>query len=61
MSGVATTHRIDMRHGISMRRATRSSKGTIPPEGWGWCYIDEVMLDLSDRATPQNGPIPRYY
>ena len=30
-------------------------------DGWGWCYIDEVMLDLSDRATPHNGPIPRFY
>ena len=31
------------------------------PEGWGWCYIDEIMLDLSDRATPHNGQIPRFY
>jgi hypothetical protein len=23
------------------------------------CYIDEVMFDLSDRLTPNNGPIPR--
>jgi hypothetical protein len=23
-----------------------------PPEGWGWCYVDEVMLDLSEIATP---------
>jgi hypothetical protein len=22
---------------------------------------DKVMLDLTDRATSQNGPIPRYY
>jgi hypothetical protein len=36
-------------------------EGYDPPEGWGWCYIDEVMFDLSDRATPHNGPIPRYY
>jgi len=36
-------------------------EGYDPPEGWGWCYIDEIMLDLSDRATPHNGPIPRYY
>jgi hypothetical protein len=34
-------------------------EGYDPPEGWGWCYIDEVFLDLSDRATPQLGPIPR--
>src|SRR6266567_8718907 len=26
--------------------------GYDPPEGWGWCYIDEVMLDLTERATP---------
>jgi hypothetical protein len=36
-------------------------EGYDPPEGWGWCYIDEVLLDLTDRATPQLGPIPRYY
>ena len=43
-----------------MPRIIRSSKATIPPEGWGWCYVDEVMFDLSDRMTPHNGPIPRY-
>ena len=36
-------------------------EGYDPPEGWGWCYVDDAFLDLSDRATPQNGPIPRYY
>ena len=36
-------------------------EGYDPPEGWGWCYVDEVMFDLSDRKTPHNGPIPRYY
>jgi len=36
-------------------------EGYDPPEGWGWCYVDEVYLDLSDRKTPQLGPIPRYY
>ena len=36
-------------------------EGYDPPEGWGRCYVDEIMLDLSDRATPHNGPIPRYY
>ena len=35
-------------------------EGYDPPEGWGWCYVDEVMFDLSDQATPQDGPIPRY-
>jgi hypothetical protein len=36
-------------------------EGYDPPEGWGWCYVDEVDFDLSDRMTPHNGPIPRYY
>ena len=31
------------------------------PEGWGWCYIDKVVFDLSSRKTPHNGAIPRYY
>jgi hypothetical protein len=35
-------------------------EGYDPPEGWGWCYVDEVMFDLSDRMTPQLGPIPRF-
>jgi hypothetical protein len=34
-------------------------EGYDPPEGWGWCYLDEMIFDLSDRATPQDGPIPR--
>jgi hypothetical protein len=36
-------------------------EGYDPPEGWGWCHIDQVLLDLSNRKTPHNGPIPRYY
>jgi hypothetical protein len=32
-----------------------------PPEHWGWCYVDEVMFDLHGRATPQLGPIPRFF
>src|ERR1700744_3842408 len=36
-------------------------EGYDPPEGWGWCYVDKVLFDLSDRKTPHNGPIPRYY
>jgi hypothetical protein len=34
-------------------------EGYDPPEGWGWCYVDEVMVDLPNQ-TPQLGPIPRY-
>ena len=22
------------------------------PEGWGWCYVDEVMIDLDGDVTP---------
>ena len=36
-------------------------EGYDPPEGWGWCYVDEVMFDLGLDVTPQLGPIPRYY
>jgi len=35
-------------------------EGYDPPEGWGWCYVHEIFLDLSDRMTPHLGPIPRY-
>jgi hypothetical protein len=35
-------------------------EGYDPPEGWGWCYVDEVVLDLGPNTTPQDGPIPRY-
>ncbi|CAD0360549.1 UBP-type zinc finger domain-containing protein [Xanthomonas sp. WHRI 8391] len=34
-------------------------EGYDPPEGWGWCYVDEVEVALPDQ-TPQLGPIPRY-
>lgn len=36
-------------------------EGYDPPEGWGWCYLDETMFDLSADMTPHNGKIPRYY
>ena len=51
------------RHATKHFHATRHPiiEGYDPPEGWGWCYLDEVMLDLSDSATPHNGPIPRFY
>jgi hypothetical protein len=35
-------------------------EGYDPPEGWGWCYIDEAFLDLGKDTTKQLGPIPRY-
>lgn len=35
-------------------------EGYDPPEGWGWCYLDETFVDLGGRTTPQKGPIPRF-
>ena len=35
-------------------------EGYDPPEGWGWCFVDEVAFDLGDDTTPQLGPIPRF-
>jgi uncharacterized UBP type Zn finger protein len=35
-------------------------EGYDPPEGWGYCYIDDVAFDLTGNTTPQLGPIPRY-
>jgi uncharacterized UBP type Zn finger protein len=23
-----------------------------PPDPWGWCYVDEEMLDFTEIATP---------
>ena len=50
------------RHATKHFQATRHPiiEGYDPPEGWGWCFVDEVSFDLSDQATPQRGPIPRY-
>jgi hypothetical protein len=51
------------RHATKHFRATKHPIIEVfdPPEGWGWCYVDEVIFDLSDRPTPHLGPIPRYY
>ena len=51
------------RHATKHFEASRHPiiEGYDPPEGWGWCYIDEVMIDLGNDITLQDGPIPRYY
>ncbi len=51
------------RHATKHFHATKHPiiEGYDPPEGWGWCYVDEIMIDLGDDTTPQVGPIPRYY
>src|ERR1700720_2178745 len=43
------------RHATKHFRKTRHPiiEGYDPPQGWGWCYVDQIMLDLSDRAIPQ--------
>ena len=28
-------------------------KSYDPPEAWGWCYIDEMMLDFTGDPVPQ--------
>lgn len=50
------------RHATAHFHATRHPiiEGYDPPEGWGWCYIDEVEIDLGSDTTPQRGPIPRF-
>jgi hypothetical protein len=53
------------RHATKHFHATRHPiiEGYDPPEAWGWCYIDEAILDLSDRKyrrsekTTKNGGI----
>ena len=49
------------RHATAHFRMTRHPiiEGYDPPEGWGWCFVDEVEVALPDQ-TPQRGPIPRF-
>ncbi len=50
------------RHATKHYHATKHPiiEGYDPPEGWAWCYVDELTFDLGDQATPQRGPIPRW-
>ncbi len=61
MSAAATTLPTNTPPSISVPPGIPVIEGYDPPEGWGWCYVDEVLFDMSDRKTPHNGPIPRYY
>ena len=49
------------RHATKHFHATKHPiiEGYDPPEGWGWCFVDETEVELDDQ-TPQRGPIPRY-
>jgi len=42
------------KHATRHFHATRHPiiEGWDPPEGWGWCYVDEVMFDLGDERNP---------
>ena len=42
------------RHATGHFRATSHPvmEAYYEPEGWGWCYVDEVMIDLGDSVTP---------
>jgi hypothetical protein len=46
------------RHARAHFHATKHPiiEGYDPPEGWGWCFVDDVEVDLPDQ-TPHNGPI----
>jgi len=50
------------KHATAHFHATRHPiiEGYDPPEGWGWCFVDEVVFDLRNDMTPQLGPIPRF-
>src|SRR5450631_2148346 len=56
-SAAVTTLRTNTRPNIFTPPSIRSSRAMIRRRG-GWCYVDEVLFDLSDRITPHNGPIP---
>jgi hypothetical protein len=47
----ATAHYLATRHPII--------EGYDPPEGWGWCFVDDAFVELP-TVTDQIGPIPRY-
>ena len=34
-------------------------EGYDPPEGWGWCYIDDAFVKIGPK-TSQRGPIKRW-
>ena len=34
-------------------------EGYDPPEGWGWCFVDDTFVRL-DHKTEQIGPIKRW-
>lgn len=49
------------RHATKHFRATFHPiiEGYDPPEGWGWCYVDEEFVALPS-TTKQVGPIKKW-
>ena len=49
------------KHATRHFRATQHPiiEGYDPPEGWGWCYVDEAVVELPN-TTRQIGPIKRW-
>jgi hypothetical protein len=60
MSAAATIPPTSTPPSISTRPGHPVIEGYDPPEHWGWCYVDEVFFDLSDRPTLQPGPVKRF-
>ena len=46
------------RHATKHFQATRHPimESYDPPDPWGWCYVDEAMLDFTGLQTPHGGP-----
>lgn len=49
------------KHATAHFHATRHPiiEGYDPPEGWGWCYVDQIKVALPDQ-TPKREPTPRF-
>ena len=50
MSAAATTRRTATPRRHFQATAHPIIEGWDPPEGWGWCYVDEMMFDLGDQS-----------
>jgi hypothetical protein len=61
MSVAATSRRTGMQPSIFHSAKHPIIEADDPPGRWGWCYLNEVLFDLSDRSTPRLAGIPRYY
>ena len=48
------------KHATAHFHATRHPiiEGYDPPEGWGWCYIDDIMLDSLSTGSRAASRLP---